>query len=260
MVATITATDVAGAWPPRKLITVSGLTPPTHIIINRIVGGVRTPLRGADAELIGSTSTVLVDAELPFGLPVTYELYENLFDLADTVGPATTVLPGGKVALTDATTALAAEVVILAHDDLVHDAEATVFQVDGANYIVSDKIGKPSATWEFYTETTTAHDDLMTLLRECTAGVFQMRQPGGYAGVDGYYAPLTVAVRRFSQDGSDERRVTAVRMAETTAWSKALRARGFTLQDVADAYAGLTLADLAGDYATLLLAAQGDYS
>jgi hypothetical protein len=39
-----------------------------------------------------------------------------------------------------------------------------------------------------------------------------------------------------------------------------LLSRGYTLQDVADAYTGLTLADLAGDYATLLLLAQGDFS
>jgi hypothetical protein len=259
MAATITATDVVGVWPPRKLITVTGLTAPSYITVNRIVGGARTPLRGATNELIGSSSTVLVDAELPFGLPVTYELIEDS-DPPVTDGPATTTLPGGNVALTDATTALASEVVILAHDDLVHDAEATVFQVDGRNYVVSDKIAAPTGTWEFYTETTTAHDDLMTLLRECTSGVMQMRQPGGYAGVDGYYAPLTVSVRRFSQDGSDQRRITAVRMAETTAWHGMLVARGFTLQDVADAYAGLTLADYAADYATLLLAAQGDYS
>jgi hypothetical protein len=256
---TITATDVAGSWPPRKQLTIAGLTPPVFITVNRIVGGARTPLRGLNNDFVSSSTTVVVDSELPFGLPVTYELVIG-GDVEDTDGPATTVLTGGKVALTDAITALAAEVVILAHDDLVHDAEGTVFQVDGRNYVVSDRIGQPTATWELYTESTTAHDNLMTLLAECTTGVFQMRQPGGYVGVDGYYAPLTVAVRRFSQDGSDERRITAVRMAQTSAWFEELLARGYTLQDVADAYTGLTLADLAGDYATLLLLAQGDFS
>jgi hypothetical protein len=257
---TLTATDVVGSWPPRKLLTIAGLTPPVFLTVNRIVGGVRTPVRGLTNDFVGSSTTVVVDSELPFGIPVTYELIIGSDGVEDTDGPATTVLTGGKVALSDAITTVAAEVVILAHDDLVHDAEGTVFQVDGANYVVSDRIGQPTATWEFYTETTTAHDNLMTLLRECTTGVFQMRQPGGYAGVDGYYAPLTVSVRRFSQDGSDERRITAVRMAETSAWFGELLARGYTLQDVADAYTGLTLADLAGDYASLLLLAQGDFS
>jgi hypothetical protein len=255
----IAATDVVGAWPPRKLLTVTGLSGATFVTVNRIVGGARTPVRDLNFIFVGTTTTVVVDAELPFGLPVTYELIDNDV-VTDTDGPYTTTLTGGKVALTDAITALAAEVVIFAHDDLAHDAEATVFQVDGANYVVSDKIGQPTATWEFYTETTTAHDDLMTLLRECTTGVFQQRQPGGYDGVDGYYAPLSVAVRRFSQDGSDERRITAVRMAETAGWHEGMLTRGYTLQDVADAYTGQTLADLAGDYATLLLLAQGDFS
>lgn len=255
----ITATDVAGSWPPRKLLTVTGLPGGSYVTVNRIVGGQRTPVRDLNNVLVAATTTVAVDAELPFGLPVTYELIDA-GAVTDTDGPYTATLTGGNVALSDAITAVAAEVVIFAHDDLVSDAEATVFQVDGANYVVSDRLGQPVATWEFYTETTTAHDDLMTLLGTCTTGVFQMRQPGGYAGVDGYYAPLSVATRRFSQDGSDQRRITAVRMAETSAWHVLMLARGYTLQDVADAYAGLTLADLAADYATLLLLAQGDFS
>lgn len=256
---TITASDVTSVWPPRKELTLAGLAGGTAVTVNRIVGGQRTPVRGADNVVVAATTRVLVDAELPFGLPVTYELIEAGVT-QDTDGPFTTTLPGGNVALTDAITGLAAEVVVFAHDDLVRDAEASVFNVDGRNYVVSDPLGQWSGTWEYYTETTTAKSNLDALLAGCTSGIYQRRQPGGYDGVDDYVAVLSTNTRRFSQDGSDQRRITAVREAQSSGWSSVVEARGFTLQDVADAYTGQTLADLAADYATLLLLAQGDFS
>lgn len=255
----IATSDVTSVWPPRKEITLTGLTGASFVTVYRIVGGVRTAIRGADDVFIGTTTRVLVDAELPFGLPVTYELVESDV-VQDTDGPATTTLPGGKVALTDAVTALAAEVVIFTHDPLVRDAEAAVYNVDGRNYVVSDPLGQWSGTFEFFTETDTARTDLDTLLRDCTSGIVQIRQPGGYDGVDTYAAVLSSATRRFSQDGSDQRRITAVRLAQCPGWPTALEARGFTLGDIGDAYTGQTLADIAADYATLLLLAQGDFS
>lgn len=256
---TLTVADVATVWPPRKQVTLAGLTGSSYVTVNRIVGGARTALRGADETFIGTTTLVLIDAEFPFGVPVTYELIEDGVT-TDTDGPTTVELPGGKVALTDAVSGLAAEVVVFAHDDLLRAGDATVFNVDGRNYVVADPLSQWQATWEFYTETTTAYDDLDALLEQCTSGIFLMRQPGGYDGVDNYVAPLSSRTRRFSQDGSDERRITAVLLAQCSGWPDTLEARGFTLQDVADAYTGQTLADLAGDYATLLLLAQGDFS
>ena len=146
--------DVATVWPPRKQLTLAGLTGSSVVTVNRIVGGARTPVRGADDVLIPTTTRVLVDAELPFGVPVTYELIESGV-VADTEGPTTVTLPGGKVALTDAVSGLAAEVVILAHDDLLRDAAATVFNVDGRNYAVTDPLSQWSGTWEYFTDTTT---------------------------------------------------------------------------------------------------------
>lgn len=256
---TIATSDVTSVWPPRKEITLTGLTGADFVTVNRVVGGARTPVRGADDVFVGTTTRVLVDAELPFGVPVTYELIEG-GTVQDTDGPSTTALPGGKVAITDAITGLAAEVVVLAHDDLVRDAEAAVFNVDGRNYVVSDPVGMWTGAWEFYTETTTALQDLDAVLGRCTSGTVQIRQPGGYDGVDTYASVLTAAVRRFSQDGSDQRRVTKVQLAQCPGWPAALQARGFTLGDVGTAYTGQTLTDLAGDYASLLLLAQGDFS
>ncbi len=256
---TLTVTAQVGVWPPRKQLTAAALTGSSFVTINRIVGGQRTPVRGANDVFVGTSTLIVIDAELPFGLPVSYELIEADV-VTDTESAGTTSLPGGKVALTDAITGLAAEVVVLAHDPLTRTTGAAVYNVDGKNYVVADPLSQWEATWEYYTETTTALNDLTTLLEQATAGIIQQRQPGGYDGVDWYVSPQQVNTRRFSQDGSDERRVTAVQWAQCSGWPLEIEARGYNLQDVADAYTGQTLADLSADYATLLLLAQGDFS
>ncbi len=253
---TVTAQNV---WPPRKQLTAAALTGASFVTINRIVGGARTPVRGADDVFVGTTTLIVVDAELPFGVPVSYELIEAGVT-TDTEAAGTTALPGGTVALTDAITALAAEVVVFAHDPLSRDTGAAVYNVDGRNYVVADPLSQWQGTWEYFTDTITALDDLTTLLEQATAGIIQQRQPGGYPGVDWYLSAQQVDTRRFSQDGSDPRRITAVRWAQCSGWPTTIEARGFNLQDVADAYTGQTLADLSADYATLLLLAQGDFS
>jgi hypothetical protein len=259
MVAALTATE-QDSWPPRMLLAATGLSGGGFLTINRIEAGQRTPVRGANLIVMtGDPSYVVVDAELPFGVPVTYELIENGVT-APLQGPYTLTLPGGKVALTDAITGQASEVKILAIGDRTRDAPSTVFNIDAKNRIVSGPVGQFQTTVEYFTETTSAADALSNLLGTATQGIVQQRQPGGYDGVDDYLAVLSVADRRWSQDGSDPRRVWSVRVAQCDGWGANLEARGYTYQDVADAYTGLTYADLAGDYATYLLMAQGDYS
>lgn len=247
------------AWPPRVQVSATGLGN-AFFTINRIVGGARTPVRGANDEYIfPATAHVVIDDELPFGIPVSYELVEG-GTVVDTEGPNTYTLTGGNVALTDAITGLAAEVQIGAIDELDSDTSSQVFRIDGINRVVSSKISQHTTTIEYLTTTLTARDDLRALLAGCQNGTFQQRGPDPDYDCDAYYAVLRSRERRFSQDGTDPRRITAVQVAQTVAWPSVMEARGFTLQDVADAYTGLTLADYAADYATLLAAAQGDYS
>jgi hypothetical protein len=247
------------AWPTRVQLTASGLGN-AFWTINRVVGGARTPVRGADDQYIyPATAAVVIDAELPFGVPVTYELIEAGATV-DTEGPTTYTLAGGNVALTDAVNGLSAEVAIGAIDELDADTSSAVYNIDGINRVVSSKISQPGTTVEYFTATLTARDNLRALLAGCQDGTYQQRAPSPAYDADAYYAVLRSRERRFSQDGTDERRITAVQVAETTTWPSGMEARGFTLQDIADAYTGLTLAAIAADYATLLAVAQGDYS
>jgi hypothetical protein len=252
---TAVAQDV---WPPRVLLTASGLDPADSIDVFRLVGGVRTPVRGGFATTAGATAFTLVDAELPFGIPVSYVLQVNNVDAAST-SPVTYVLTGGNVALTDAISAQAAEVVIVSWPGRERDSQSAVFAVDGRNLVVSAGLGQYLSTVQLFVATTSASDALLALLKATTSGIVQVRQAGGYDGVDGYWSVLAASDERFSQDGTDERRLWTLNVAECDGWSVFLQARGWTLQDIANAYTGLTLQDYADDYATLLLAAQGDY-
>lgn len=234
MAVVITA-DAQDSWPPRVLVSVTGLTVGDSVILYRSVGGERTEVRAGAADDIADTSFLRVDAELPFGMPVTYVVVvDGVTEYS--VGPTTYALPGGKVAVSDAIVGLAAEVVILAWPDKDRNRRSTTFQVGGRNIVVGGRLGQPESDIELFVEASSALDNLMEVLEQATQGVVQIRQPGGYDGIDSYLAVIGVNERRFSQDGSDPRRVIALRVAETDSWAPALEARGFTLQDIADRY------------------------
>jgi hypothetical protein len=255
---TIDAT-LQDSWPPRVLLTVAGLTVGVSVVeLRRVVAGGRQTMRGGGIDAIATTRTV-VDAELPFGVPVSWEVLDSVSGATlDTAGPLTVTLPGGKVALTDAVTGAAAEVVILNWPSRQRSAAATVYPIAGLNIVVSGGLGQYSSAVELYTETDAGGDALEQLLKSATSGILQVRQPGGYGDVDAYWAILAADDTRFSQDGSDQRRVWQLDVAETSGWAPTLEARGYTLQDLADFYAGLTLADVDADFATLLDLAQAD--
>lgn len=257
MVVAITPT-VQDAYPPRVLVSVTGLTIGDSVQLYRVVGGERTLVRAGTDASVADTSFLRVDAELPFGTPVSYVAVVE--GVATSTSPTTYTLPGGKVALSDAISGLSAEVVIFAWDDKAFTRDSSRFRVGGRNIVVSGDLGQYESTLELYLETTSAGEQLLALLRNATEAVVQLRQPGGYDGVDSYIVVDGASERRFSQDGSDPRRIWALTVAETDPWAPALEARGFTLADIADWYDGLTLADLATDYATLLDLAQGDFA
>lgn len=256
--AALTATAVNTVYPPRVLLTATGMDIGATITINRIVAGQRTPVRGANAVVTTATSLVIVDAEIPFGVPVTYAL--TIVGDDATTSSVTYVLPGGKVVITDAITATAAEVVILSWPDQAQEAVSSVFVVDRRNIVVNGGLAQYRSTVDLFTETTAGGDQLDRLLNAATSGIVQVRQPGGYDGVDGYWAVLGVGKTRWSQDGSDQRRIWTVDVAEVDGWPAALLARGFVYQDVINKYVGLRYLNWSSDYATYLAAQQGDYS
>lgn len=251
--------EVQDVWPPRVLVSVTDLNIGDSIVLYRVVAGERTELRAGSDPAVTDTSFLRTDAELPFGVPVRYLALVNGTE-EYVAGPVTYTLPGGKVAISDAISGASAEVVILAWPEKTYDRLSTTFQAGGRNVVVSGDLSQWEGAIELYTEATSSRDSLLRTIRTATEGVVQIRQPGGYDGIDSYVAVLSVAEKRFSQDGSDERRTFTLRAVEVEGWAPGLEAIGFTLEDIADAYDGLTLADLADDYATLLTLAQGDFS
>lgn len=255
--AALTATAVTTVWPPRVLLTATGLDIGSTVYIYRVVAGQRTLVRGTGVP-VTATTIVITDAEIPFGIGVTYVL-TVVGDDATTTSVSYT-LPGGKVAISDAITAAAAETVVLSWPNQDQDAVASVFVVDRKNIVVHSGLGQYRSTVDLYTETTAGGDALDAVLNNATSGIVQIRQPGGYDGVDGYWAVLGVGKVRWSQDGSDQRRIWTVDVAEVDAWASGFSARGFTYANVITKYTGLTYANWGTDYATYLLAMQGDYS
>jgi hypothetical protein len=248
---------VQDSYPPRVLVT-ANVTPGSFITIYRITNSTSQAIRGALDVFVSSAALVVVDAEIPFGTTFRYVLVENGANV-DTSPVFNVTLTGGMVALSDAITGLSAEVAVLAIDDLDRDAQAAVYNVDGLNKVVSSRIGQPQHTIEYFTETLTARDDLRILLEQCTQGIFLQRAPNPGYDADYYLSVLRTRERRWSQDGSDPRRVTAVQVAQSGAWPLELEARGYTYEDVADAYFGLDYDDLPADFATYLALAQGDF-
>lgn len=247
------------SWPPRNLISVTGLTLGDDVAVYRQVAGERTLLRAGAAADVLDPSFLVIDAELPFGVSVSYVAVVN--SLAEyPTSPAVYTLPGGKVAVSDAVGGAAAETVILAWPEKDRDTNSAVYRAGGRNIVVSGPLGQFTSTIEFYTETTSAVDNLTDALASATSNTVQIRQAGGYDGVDCYVAVLKTGERRWSQDGSDQRRVIAVDVVEVDGWAPTLEARGFTYQDVADYYGTANYTTAEADHATYLTAAQGDYS
>lgn len=250
---------VQSVYPGRVLLTVSGISPGVVVSVYRTVPGSteRTYVRGGTGTAL-SDSFLVVDAEMPFGVPITYGFSLDGSDIIAT--PVVVTLALDKVALTDAINGNSAEVTIIAWPDKTRSRSASVFAVGGRNIVVTGSRNQYSSTLELFTETESARQNLLTLLGNLTSGIMQIRQGGGYYGVDTYVAVLEDTESRFSQDGSDQRRRWTLDVVHTNAWASSLVVTGFTYQDVADAYVGQSYASLAADYPTYLDLAQGDFS
>lgn len=256
------------SYPPRVQVSVTGLTLTHAIAVYRSVAGVWTLLRGGASVSVTDTAFVVVDAELPFGVPVTYiAVVDGTTQYATSA--ATHALTGGKVALSDAITGASAEVVITGLGDKTFTKDSARFRVAGRNVVVSSQFGQAEGSYELLVQSTTARDDLLDLLVGATEGIVQIRQPGvslltgdNYDGIDAYLAVDGIVERRWSQDGSDPRRLVTISYAEVAGWSTVLEARGFTLGDI-DTFVNSTLqalADYMGVGSTLLGIAQADWT
>src|SRR6185369_15259032 len=178
------------------LITVVDLQVGDIVSVYRSVAGVRTLVQGGTVTMT-DVALLRIDASLPFGVPVTYVAAING---SETSSPAVAhTLPGGKVVVSDAIAALAAEVVIWAWPEKAYDRSSTVYRVGSRNVVVSGDLSQSEGDVELYVDATSSAENLRDVLSDCTQGIIQIRQPGGYDGVDGFYVLTDVRERRFSQ-------------------------------------------------------------
>lgn len=255
-IAVTTSTD--SAYPPRVVVEVTGLAVDDQVTLYRVQGGQRTAVRAGSDLTLDQTVLALNDGEEPFGTPITYLVNVNGSD-ADTSDPLTVTLPGGKVAVSDAISGLAAEVTITAWPEKDSDRIGTAFEVGGYSVFVSAPRGSSEQSVELLTLTETSRQQMIALLNGATSNIILIRQPGGYAGIDGTYSVRSDAERRLTQRGTDERRLWTLDLVDSKGWAPSLSDAGWTLGDIEDAYTGLTLADLAGDFSTLLDIAVADW-
>ena len=230
------ALTVQDVYPDRVQLVVSENVAGTTVTIWRRITGqtVRTAVRGADHLVLADSGPIIAyDHEAPYGVGLEYILEVSGYDL-DTEA-ITLTLDGGKVAITDAIAGSAAETVILAWPDKDMARPSTVFQVGERNIAVLGDLVGFNSTIEFYCETKDARENLVNLLKTSTQGIVQLRGPGGYDDVDCYLAVLGLSVRRWSQDGSDPRRVVVADVVEVEGWAATLGTKTFTLQDIANA-------------------------
>lgn len=257
----ITTQVQSASWPPRVLVTVSGMATwgIISVVVYRVVAGVRTLVRGGFSGLLSADAFVVLDAEEPFGTQFTY--VAAMGTAAGTIwevtsDPLSVAITG--VALTDAITGRSAQVVISAWPDKRTARPSTSFVVGGRNIVVAGDRPGFTSTIEVIVESDSARDNLDALLNAATGGVLQIRQPGGYGGVDCYVTVTGDSENRWSQDGSDQRRLWSLDVVEVDPWPSTLLARGFTYADVAAKYS--TYADVAAQFGTYLALAQGDFS
>lgn len=242
--------DQQDVWPPRVLVSVTALTPGDSVEVYRQVSTDRTLVRAGSNESVSDTAFLVIDAELPFGVPVSYVAVVNGVEQATSA--TTYELPGGKVAMSDAITGLAAEVEILEWPEKSYERQSSLFKVGNRNIVVSGDVGQFEGEITIATRELTAFRKLEELIRGATEGIVQIRQSGGYDEVDCYVAIMSFKVRRPFDDMTDPKRLTILTVAESDGWPEGIQARGYTYNDLEEVYTGLTYDDLANDYATYL--------
>ncbi|MFD4258244.1 hypothetical protein ACFWR9_11585 [Streptomyces sp. NPDC058534] len=239
----ITLTEQS-VFPPRIQIVVSELLAGdvATASLYRNVGSDRTALRGAvGIDATGQTAIVRVDAEQPFGVPVTYtaRLVDSLGDENEVTSEAITSVVDSDV-ISDAVRGVGASVTLQTYPEKQRNRDATVFNVGGRMVVVSRKRSGPSGQITLRTLTDEAGDALNATLEDATEGIVLIRKAVHTPRLDGHYAvPQDAEAPRWF----DEITFWTLDVVKVEAWPDVLEAAGFTLEDLAANFS--TLQDLA---------------
>lgn len=240
---TIAATPQT-ASPPRNLVAATGMLADDIVsaTLYRQYGNARTPVRAAsDVDVTGQNALLRVDAEQPFGVPISYAA-----ELTDINGLVWTVTSGTITStvtsdvVSDAVQGTGAAVTIVSWPNKKRDRDATTFNVGGRIVVVGKPRSSASATVTVRTDTQADGDDMQAVLDAATEGVIQIRARTTLPGVDNH---LAIVSDDEDRDWYSPRRRWAMDVYETEPWPDVLEAAGFTLADVAANFS--TLGDIA---------------
>ncbi|MFJ6841340.1 hypothetical protein ACIQRE_01575 [Streptomyces griseoluteus] len=246
-------------FPPRNLVSATGLTGDdiTTISLLRQVNGVQVPVRAATGiDVTGQPAFLRVDAEQPFGVPMTYAAV-----LTDVNGAQWTVTSAAITStvtsdvISDAIQGVGAAVRIESPLEWKRDRNATTLSVNGRLITVGRPRSGRSGTLTVRTESDNAGDDLNDLLDALTEGVLLVRKQVSLPRLDGTYALLDDTE---SPNWYDEFRWFSLSIVQADDWPDVMEAAGYTLADVAANFS--TLGDIAAFFTGPLLAiAQYDF-
>jgi hypothetical protein len=235
----ITATPQS-VFPPRNLIAVAEMLAGDVVTatIFREVGTDLTPLRGAASiDVTGQDVLIRVDAEQPFGVPVTYAAR-----LVDSLGEESLVYSGPITStvdadvISDAIRGIGAAVKLESPLEKRRDRDATSFNVGGRMVVVARRRSAASSTVTVRTESDEDGDALDQILDDATEGVVLIRKQSSLPRLDGHFA---VPSDTESPTWYNEVRWWTLEAVRVEAWADVLEAAGFTLQDLADNFASL---------------------
>lgn len=254
------ATSQQTVFPPRTLISVTGMASEDIVAatIERQLGTDRTAVRAATAvDVTGDDVLLRIDAEQPFGVPVTY-----IATLTDVTGGQWELVSGSvtstvdKDVISDAVRGVGAAVRLKAPFDKARTRDAAQFNVNGRIIVVGKRRSSPSTTATVRTESEADGDALDAALADATEGVILIRARTALSRLDGYYALLD---DDESPTWYDAYRLWTLDLVKVEAWPDVLEAAGFTLADIADNFE--TLRDLSDAFTpgTLLSIALYDF-
>lgn len=252
--------------PPRVLVVVTGMETwdIQSITIYREVDGIRYPLRGAEiVNVDGEDAFVRTDAEVPFGVPMTYVAVfataTATFEIrSNTVTAAATITPEQDTIISDAITGLAVKVSIKSWPEKEFPRETSVFNAGNRTIVVSGDRLSARSTMVINSFTDEQRKALETMLETATSGIVQIRQTSGLDDIDAYLALQGDVRSRPSRLAYHQHREWSLSVVEASPWPSAMEAVGYTLQDLSEYKS--TLQDIADAWATLLDIATADLS
>ena len=259
----VVAITVSGQSDATTLISVTGLTIGSDVLVERRYGLDYVPVRGGILSSITDTSVVLVDAESPFSalIPVTYRVSQNGGTPIE-AAPFYNLAPAGvDIIIGDAISGIRTPVILRSMSERAMPRTNATFLAGGRNVVVHSAIGTQyTMTMEVLTRTQSETAAMKSLLSSGTGQILQLRtRERDVFDLDMVFTATAYTEGRYMEDWDKPHRIWKIDAVEVDPWDAALVAQSWSLFDIDAAYTPSPLQSLSDDYASLLAIAQHDW-